>query len=357
MDDDPGQAGKYYGDLYDSTALDFEPDEPFYTADAPNNQERTEGEEQREPEENLPSAAHGPETQAASAAATEHCSDSDSNTLEQQLKESRASYSKLLLNVQEMAAALGRPLAPDKASDANQLVALAKGLRAAEAKFQEELRASRKREAQLQLQVSERTLEATELRRELSRSLQAFEPAFVQMKQLVLDPAVNKEFQRLKQELEDERKEVKRLQEELEAVTFTQDSKTGRLLMNKCKSLQEENEEMGKELAEGRFHKLEATLELSKAQVKDLHAVVGELQEHCAALDEENDELQTQVFALRRQMRDLDNQPGHFHMDRRPDAGPVFDRKMPGRGLDRKRPGPGPDKDWQPRFPGRKRLR
>lgn len=43
-----------------------------------------------------------------------------------------------------------------------------------------------------------------------------------------------------------------RLQEELAAANFTQESKIGRQLMSKCRSLADENEEMGRELSEGK---------------------------------------------------------------------------------------------------------
>lgn len=41
-------------------------------------------------------------------------------------------------------------------------------------------------------------------------------------------------------------------QEELAVANFTQESKVGRQLMAKCRSLATENEEMGHELAEGK---------------------------------------------------------------------------------------------------------
>lgn len=67
---------------------------------------------------------------------------------------------------------------------------------------------------------------------------QSSEPAVIQLKQLLLDPAVLKEFQYLRAELEESQRELKKVQQELEAVTFTQDSKAGRMLMAKCRTLQ-----------------------------------------------------------------------------------------------------------------------
>lgn len=60
----------------------------------------------------------------------------------------------------------------------------------------------------------------------------------LQVRQLLLDPAVNKEFARLRADGEEKARRIKALQEELSALTFTQDSKTGRMLMAKCRLLQ-----------------------------------------------------------------------------------------------------------------------
>lgn len=56
----------------------------------------------------------------------------------------------------------------------------------------------RRREAALQMQLAERSLECLELRRELASASAASDPSVVQLKQLMLDPAVAREFQRLR---------------------------------------------------------------------------------------------------------------------------------------------------------------
>jgi len=60
----------------------------------------------------------------------------------------------------------------------------------------------------------------------------------MQARQLLTDPAVAREFSRLQDEAEAKAQEVRRLQEELQAVNFSQESKAGRLLMAKCRALQ-----------------------------------------------------------------------------------------------------------------------
>ncbi len=60
----------------------------------------------------------------------------------------------------------------------------------------------------------------------------------MQARQLLTDPAVAREFERLRGVAEAKAQEVRKLQEELQAVNFSQDSKAGRLLMAKCRALQ-----------------------------------------------------------------------------------------------------------------------
>jgi hypothetical protein len=102
-----------------------------------------------------------------------------------------------------------------------------------------------RKDAFLHLMLSERNLEAIELRRELTAALGAADTNVVQLKQLMLDPALNREFVKLRSELEASRREVKAAQEELAAMAFNPDSKLGKQLVSKCRSLADENEEMG----------------------------------------------------------------------------------------------------------------
>jgi hypothetical protein len=53
-------------------------------------------------------------------------------------------------------------------------------------------------------------------------------------------------------ELEAAEKRVKELKDDLAAVQFTPHSKHGKLLMAKCRTLQEENTEIGREASEGK---------------------------------------------------------------------------------------------------------
>lgn len=60
---------------------------------------------------------------------------------------------------------------------------------------------------------------------------------YLQVRQLLLDPAVNHEFERILKALEDKTAEAKRLNEELNATNFQFESKQGRMLVAKCRTL------------------------------------------------------------------------------------------------------------------------
>lgn len=84
------------------------------------------------------------------------------------------------------------------------------------------------------------------------------------IKQTLLDPAVNHQFQKLKEALEASEKRLKEKQDELDAVKFQPSSMTGRRLIAKCKLLQEENDEFGMLISEDKLHKLENELSIQR---------------------------------------------------------------------------------------------
>jgi hypothetical protein len=79
--------------------------------------------------------------------------------------------------------------------------------------------------------------------------------------------------------------------------------------MSKCRALADENEEMGRELAEGKVHQLEAQLAIAKDFAAEMRTSCLELEDHCCMLDEEAEELQREVFALRREAAELKGEP------------------------------------------------
>ncbi|KAG2442105.1 hypothetical protein HYH02_009594 [Chlamydomonas schloesseri] len=228
---------------------------------------------------------------------------------QQQQQQGQQSADRWRSAFREVAAVLGLAVG-GRDPDTHTVLESVRRLKASDTSAQEELRKLRRRDAALQMQLADRNLEALELRRELAAAAAAAEPSVVQLKQLMLDPAVAREFARLRAELEAAQAELATAREELTAVTFTQESKVGRQLMAKCRSLQEENEEMGRELAEGKAQAAEAAAALARAHADDMRAAFKELEDHCQAMEDEAEELQREVFALRARVTDLERDAG-----------------------------------------------
>lgn len=62
--------------------------------------------------------------------------------------------------------------------------------------------------------------------------------------------------------------------------------------------MQDENEEMGRELAEGKVHGLEQQVALAKGFVEDLRMRYLELEDHTHTLDAEAEDLTRQVHLM-----------------------------------------------------------
>lgn len=90
-------------------------------------------------------------------------------------------------------------------------------------------------------------------------------PTIAALRSVLLDPAVNILFQKLKAELQATKSKLEDTQNELSAWKFTPDSNTGKRLMAKCRLLYQENEELGKMTSNGRLAKLEGDLALQKS--------------------------------------------------------------------------------------------
>lgn len=74
-------------------------------------------------------------------------------------------------------------------------------------------------------------------------------------------------------------------------------SATGKRLMTKCRMLLQENQELGKQLSQGKIAQLEAEIALQKKYSQELKASQDELSEYVFQVDEEAEGLQASVFS------------------------------------------------------------
>ncbi|KAG8075966.1 hypothetical protein GUJ93_ZPchr0006g42869 [Zizania palustris] len=122
--------------------------------------------------------------------------------------------------------------------DPVSVVSYLNSLKSSEESLKEQLEKAKKREAAFISAV-----------RDLKTQLR---PPSMQTRRLLLDPAIHEEFTRLKNLVEEKDKKIKELQDNIAAVNFTPSSKHGKMLMAKCRTLQEENEEIGVMASEGK---------------------------------------------------------------------------------------------------------
>ncbi|KAG6787055.1 hypothetical protein POTOM_008683 [Populus tomentosa] len=157
-------------------------------------------------------------------------------------------------------------------------------LKSSEELLREQLEKAKKKEAAFIVTFAKREQEIAELKSAVRDLKAQLKPPSMQARRLLLDPAIHEEFTRLKNLVEEKDKKVKELQDNIAAMNFTPQSKMGKMLMAKCRTLQEENEEIGNQAAEGKIHELAMKLALQKSQNAELRSQFEGLYEHMEGL-------------------------------------------------------------------------
>ncbi|RUS19963.1 hypothetical protein BC937DRAFT_86653 [Endogone sp. FLAS-F59071] len=122
----------------------------------------------------------------------------------------------------------------------------------------------------LSIQLAKKEEEVHTLLSELHSLAQPLNPDAESLKKKFLDPAVNALFRAMRKEIEDKDATITDLRDELEGVTFTPNSITGKKLIAKCKALRLENEELGRQLRQGRVEQYEVELALQRRLIEEL---------------------------------------------------------------------------------------
>ncbi|KAL2935895.1 FKBP12-interacting protein of 37 kDa [Bienertia sinuspersici] len=161
-------------------------------------------------------------------------------------------------------------IAPATIPEPKLVVNYIRTLRASEKSLKEQLEKAKKKEAAFIVSFAKREHEVSELKAAIRELRAQLKPPSLQTRRLLLDPAIHEEFTRLKNLVEEKEKKVKELQDNINAVNFTPNSKMGKMLMAKCKTLQEENEEIGNQASEGKMHELGMKLALQKSRNAEL---------------------------------------------------------------------------------------
>ncbi|GAV58295.1 DUF1421 domain-containing protein, partial [Cephalotus follicularis] len=177
-------------------------------------------------------------------------------------------------------------------------------LKSSDESLREQLEKAKKKEAAFIVTFAKREQEIAELKSAIRDLRAQLKPPSMQTRRLLLDPAIHEEFTRLKNLVEEKDKKVKELQDNIAGVTFTGQSKMGKMLIAKCKTLQEENEEIGQQASEGKIHELSMKLSLQKSQNAELRSQFEGLYKHMEGLTNDVEKSNEMVLILQEQLEE-----------------------------------------------------
>nr|XP_006825328.1 PREDICTED: pre-mRNA-splicing regulator WTAP-like [Saccoglossus kowalevskii] len=180
------------------------------------------------------------------------------------------------------------------------------GLRESEEKLKQQQHESTSRERVLVMRLTTKEQEMQEYASQITELKQNATSA--QLRSVLLDPAINILFHRMKKDLEESRDKLEEAQNEMGAWKFTPDSQTGKKLMSRCRQLIQENQELGRQLSQGRIAQLEAELALQKKYSEELKSSQDELNDFVIQLDEEVEGMQSTIQTLQQQLKEAKQQ-------------------------------------------------
>ena len=138
------------------------------------------------------------------------------------------------------------------------------------------------------------------LQEEIDNLRKATEPGMLQLKQLLTDPAVNREFMRLASLAKSSSIEAAALREEMRSLHYlSNDPKGSRALLAQVKSLENKCKSLSTEAMESKASSLEASLKISEGRVSALKKKNHALEEKIETLLHDKDSLERELLAFR----------------------------------------------------------
>ncbi|KAJ1269269.1 hypothetical protein BS78_07G198200 [Paspalum vaginatum] len=190
--------------------------------------------------------------------------------------------------------------------DPVSVVSYLSNLKSSEESLKEQLEKAKKREAAFIVTFAKREQEIAELKSAVRDLKTQLRPPSMQTRRLLLDPAIHEEFTRLKNLVEEKEKKIKELQDNVAAVNFTPSSKLGKMLMAKCRTLQEENEEIGAMASEGKIHELGMKIAVLKSQNNELRNQFDVLYKHMDGVTNDVERSNEMVSILQEELESKD---------------------------------------------------
>ncbi|KAH9611653.1 hypothetical protein KSS87_022564 [Heliosperma pusillum] len=134
-------------------------------------------------------------------------------------------------------------------------------------------------------------------------------------RKFLLDPAIHEEFMRLKNLAEEKEKRVKELQDSINAISFTPNSKMGKMLIARCKTLQEENEEIGNQASEGKIKEMSMKLALQKSRNTELMNQFEGVCKNIEALASDVERSNEMVVILQEKLEERDTEINRLNLE------------------------------------------
>ncbi|CAN0350550.1 unnamed protein product [Lampetra planeri] len=178
------------------------------------------------------------------------------------------------------------------------------GLRESEERLKHQQQESLRRENILVMRLATKEQEMQECATQIASLKQGQLSSASHLRSCLVDPAVNLLFTKMKSELQQSKDKLQQAHDELSAWKFTPDSQTGKKLMSKCRMLIQENQELGRQLSQGRVAQLEAELALQKKYSQELKSGQDELNDFIIQLDEEVEGMQSTILVLQQQLKE-----------------------------------------------------
>lgn len=133
-------------------------------------------------------------------------------------------------------------------------------------------------------------------------------PSLNRLRQTYLDPSINLIYGKMRDEIEHCRKARDEAQNELHSLKFTSDSKTGKMLMARCKKLFDENEQLGKMVSSDNIAKLEGEIALQNRFLSNLQDTEKDCEDILLNMDTNMDAMSSTLLHMRDQLTDSHRQ-------------------------------------------------
>ncbi|KMZ65036.1 FKBP12-interacting protein of 37 kDa [Zostera marina] len=182
-----------------------------------------------------------------------------------------------------------------------------RSLKSAEESLREQVERGKKKEAAFIVAFAKKDKEISDLKYVVLDLQVQLKPAAIQARRLLSDPAMHQEYLRLKNLNEEKDRRLKELEENAKAVNFNSSSKKGKMLMAKCKTLQEENEKIGDLYTEEMLHELEMKLALEKSEYAEFQRKLEVLYKQMGELVHDAERAREIVSILRENIEIADN--------------------------------------------------